>query len=125
MTEDVKILRAVHGSAEADGSSTSGRVTFRLSALPGRRWLELFEASKTVGMTTDERGTEVFLRVPCSPGEVATQRDAAVALISDVNSKWRTEVAAQSAKARERNDQKRQVEDALNRELEALNFDRA
>jgi hypothetical protein len=125
MSEDVKILRAVHGSAEADGSSASGRVSFRLSGIPERRWLEIFEATKGAGIATGERGTEFFLHVACAPGQVATQRDAAVALIAEVNSKWRAEVAAQSAKARERNDQKRQVEDALNRELEALNFDRS
>src|SRR5450432_587866 len=125
MSEDVNILRAVHGSAEADGSSGAGRVSFRLSAIPARRWLELFEGSKGVGVSTEERGSEVFLRVACAPGEVASQRDAALALIADVNTKWRAEVTAQSAKARERHDKKRQIEEALNQELEALNFDRA
>lgn len=125
MNEDVKIVRAVHGSAEADGSSSSGKVSFRLSGIPARRWFEIFETSKSAGMVTEERGTELFLRVACAPGQVATQRDAAAALIADVNSKWRAEVAAQSAKAHARNDVKRQVEEALNQELEALNFDRA
>jgi len=124
MSEDVKILRAVHGSAEADGSSGSGRVAFRLSAIPSRRWFELFEANKGAGVSTEERGSEVFLHVACVPGEVAMQRDAALALLSDVNAKWRSEVNAQTAQARERHDKKREVEDALNRELEALNFDR-
>ena len=124
MSEDVKIVRAIHGSAEADGSSASGKVSFRLSGIPARRWLELFEASKGPSVATEERGTEFFLRVSCAPGEVATQRDAAAALIADVNSKWRAEVSAQNAKAHARDDQKRQVEAALNQELEALNFDR-
>jgi hypothetical protein len=125
MPEDVKILRAVHGSAEADGSTLSGRVSFRLSAIPARRWFELFEASKAVGLVTEERGSDVFLHVACGLGQVAAQRDAALALLADVNSKWRAETNAQNVRARERNDKKRQVEEALNQELEALNFDRA
>ena len=125
MSEEVKIVRAVHGSAEADGSSSSGKVSFRLSGIPARRWLELFEASKGADISTEERGTELFLRVCCAPGEVATQRDAAAALIAEVNSKWRAEQSAQNAKAQARDDRKRQVEAALNQELEALNFDRA
>jgi hypothetical protein len=96
-----------------------------LSGIPARRWFEIFEASRSSTMVTEERGTELFLRVACGPGEVAAQRDAAAALIAEVNGKWRAEVSAQSAKARERHDQKRQVEEALNQELEALNFDRA
>ena len=125
MIEDVKILRAVHGSAEADGSSASGRITFRLSALPARRWFEIFETCKGAGIAVEERGNEFFLHTACAPGQVAIQRDAALALVSEVNGKWRAEVTAQSLRARERQDKKRQVEEALNQELEALNFDRA
>jgi hypothetical protein len=125
MSDDVKILRAVHGSAEADGTSPSGRVSFRLSAIPARRWFEIFEASKGSGIATEERANDVFLHVACAPGEVAAQRDAALALIADVNGKWRAEVTVQSTKARERNETKRHIEEALNKELEALNFDRS
>ncbi|MEO8900830.1 MAG: hypothetical protein ABI488_04220 [Polyangiaceae bacterium] len=125
MSEDIRILRAVHGSARADGSAHAGRISFRLSGTPERRWHELFEANKGKGFSTEERGTEFLLHVDCVPGEVALKRDAAAALLADVNSRWRSEVTAQSAKARERHEQKKKVEDALNQELELLNFDRA
>jgi hypothetical protein len=125
MSEDVKILRAMHGSAKADGSAGVGRVSFWLGGTPERRWLELFEVSKGVGFSTEERATEFLLHVQCAPGEVATKRDAALALIADVNSRWRSEIASQRAVARERDDKKRTIEEALNRELEALTFDRA
>jgi hypothetical protein len=125
MNEDVKILRAVNGSAKADGSAGVGRVSFWLSPAPERRWLELFESSKGAGFSAEERSTEFVLHVQCAPGEVAAKRDAALALIADVNNRWRGEVALRRAVARERDDRKRTVEEALNRELEALTFDRA
>lgn len=123
MNEDIKLLRAVHGSALADGGATFGRVTFRLSRSPERRWLELFDASKDKGMATEERGSEFLLHVESAPGELANRRDAALAVIADVNSRRRDEVAQQALQARERNDNKRSIEDALNQELEALKFD--
>lgn len=125
MNEDIKILRAVHGSAIADGSASFGRISFRLSRAPERRWTDLFDASKGEGFSTEERGGEFILHVACAPGEVAAKRDVALALIADVNDRWRGEITRQSAMARERDDKKRTIEDALNRELEALNFDRA
>jgi hypothetical protein len=125
MNEDVKILRALHGSAKADGSAGVGRVSFWLSGTPERRWLELFEISKGVGFSAEERNREFLLHVQCAPGEVSAKRDAAVALIADVNNRWRSEIASQRAVARERDDKKKSIEEALNRELEALTFDRA
>jgi hypothetical protein len=125
MNDDVKILRAMHGSAKADGSAEFGRISFRLGGIPERRWLELFESCKGVGFSTEERSSEFLLHVECVPGEVAAKRDAATALVADINSRWRAEVTSQRATARERDDKKRTMEEALNRELEALNFDRA
>lgn len=124
MSENIQIAHAVHGSAQADGSAEVGRITFRLSSSPERRWLELFELGKGKGVHTEERGREFLLHIECAPGEVAAKRDSAQAVIADVNSRWRAELNQQSAKARERNDKKRSVEDALNRELDALTFDR-
>ena len=125
MNEDVKILRAMHGSAQADGSAGIGRVSFWLSGTPERRWLELFELHKGAGFSTEERRKEFLLHVECAPGEVAAKYDAALALILDVNSRARAEVASQRAVALERDDKKRTIEEALNRELEALTFERA
>jgi hypothetical protein len=125
MSEDIKLVRAMHGSARADGSAAIGRISFRLSSAPERRWQELFELSKTSDFSTEERGADVMLHIECAPGEVASKRDAAVALISDVNARWRSEVTQQHALARERQEQKRRVEDELNQELEALHFDRS
>jgi|SRR5450755_5246 hypothetical protein len=125
MSEDVKIVRAMHGSAKADGNAGVGRVSFWLSGTPERRWLELFEISKGAGFSAEERSKEFLLHVQCAPGEVATKRDAALALIADVNNRWRAEIASQRAIARERDDKKRTIEEALNRELEALTFERA
>ncbi len=122
MNEDVKVLRAMNGSAKADGSAGVGRVSFWLSGTPERRWLELFEMSKGVGFSAEERNRELLLHVQCAPGEVAAKRDAALALIADVNNRWRAEIASQRAVARERDDKKKSIEDALNRELEALTF---
>lgn len=124
MADDIKILKALAGSAQADGNADSGRVSFRLSRMPERRWLELFEASKAAGFSTEERNNEFILHVRCVPGQVAEQRDAALLLIADVNARWCGEVAQQRSVARERDDKKRATEEALNRELEALNFDR-
>jgi hypothetical protein len=125
MNEDIKIVRAMHGSAQADGDATIGRVSFRLSASPERRWLALFEISKPSGFSTEERGKDVLLHVECLPGEVANKRDAAVSLLADVNSTWHAEMNRQSAIARERHEKKRKLEEALNQELETLNFDRS
>ena len=125
MADDIKILRALHGSAQADGNAEFGRVSFRLSRMPERRWLELFEASKGDSFSTEERNNEFILHVQCLPGEVAHKRDAALVLITDVNRRWCGEVELQRSIARERDDKKRTTEDALNRELEALNFDRS
>jgi hypothetical protein len=124
MSEDIKIVRAMHGSAQADGSAGSGRVSFRLSGTLERRWLALFELSKGKGFSTEERGSDVLLHIECLPGEVAAKLDAAVSLVADVNSRWRSELTQQNAIARERHDKKRRLEEALNQELEALNFDR-
>jgi len=123
MNEAIKILRAVQGSAQADGSADAGRISFRLSGSPERRWLELFEASKGKGFTTEERNNEFVMHIECQPGEVSAKRDAALALVADVNERRRGEVAQQHAASRARNDRKRSVEDALNRELEALKFE--
>jgi len=125
MSEDVKILRPMHGSAKADGSAGVGRVSFWLSGTPERRWLELFEIRKGAGFSTEERSREFLLHVQCAPGEVAAKRDAALALIADVNNRWRAEITSQRAVARERDDKKRTIEEALNQELEALTFDLA
>jgi len=124
MSEDIKIVRAMHGSAQADGSAGSGRVSFRLSGTLERRWLALFELSKGKGLSTEERGSDVLLHIECLPGEVASKLDAAASLIADVNSRWRSELTQQNAVARERHDKKRKLEEALNQELESLNFDR-
>ena len=125
MTGEVKILRALHGSAQADGSAGTGRISFRLSAMPERRWLELFDACKGEAFTTEERSNEFLLHVQCSPGEVAKKRDTAALLIDDVNGRWQAENSRQRALARERDDKKRALEAALNQELEALNFDQS
>ncbi len=123
MNEAIKILRAMHGSAQADGSADVGRITFRLIGSPERRWMELFDASKGKGLRTEERKNEFMMHIKCQPGEVAAKRDAALALVAEVNERRRGEVAQQYAASRERNERKRSVEDALNRELEALKFE--
>jgi hypothetical protein len=125
MSDDIKIVRAMHGSAQADGSAEFGRVSFRLSGTPERRWMALFDLTKGKGITTEERGSDVLLHIECLPGEVAAKRDSALSLLADVNSRWRAEVTQQNAVARERHDKKRRLEEALNQELESLNFDRA
>ena len=122
MNEAVKILRAMQGSAKADGIAGVGQVSFWLSGTPERRWLELFESSKIAGFSTEERNRDFLLHVQCAPGEVAAKRDAAVALIADVNNRWRAELSSQRAVARERDDKKKALEEALNSELEALTF---
>lgn len=123
MNEEIKLLRAIHGSARANGGEGFGRVTFRLSKSPEARWRELFDAGKGEGITGEARGTEFVLHVEVVPGEVASKRDALHALINDVNEKRRTELALQAMLARERTEKKRDIEDALNRELEALKFE--
>lgn len=123
VNEEVKLLRAIHGSARANGGEAFGRVTFRLSKSPEARWRELFDAGKGQGVATEERGAEFLLHVDVKPGEVASRRDALLALITDVNDKRRSELALQAEQARERTDNKRNIEDALNRELEALKFE--
>lgn len=123
MNEDVKLLRAIHGSAQANGGESFGRVTFRLSRSPETRWRELFDAGKGPGVATEERGPEVLLHVEAKPGEVASRRDALLALISDVNDKRRAELIQQADLTRARTENKRSIEDALNRELEALKFE--
>jgi len=72
---------------EADGGARVGRVSFRLSGTPERRWLELFEVSKASAFR-EERSSEFLLHVQCAPGEVAckTRRKLKQALIADVNS---------------------------------------
>lgn len=122
MSEDIKITKAMHGSAQADGSAAFGRISFRLSRMPERRWLELFEISKGDGFSSEERNNEFILHAQCVPGEVALKRDAALSLVANVNDRWRGEVTLQRTQARERDDKKRAMEEALNRELEALNF---
>jgi hypothetical protein len=123
MADDIKILRPLHGSAQADGNAEFGRVSFRLSRMPERRWLELFDVSKGDSFSTEERGNEFFLHVRCVPGEVAQKRDAAQLLITEINQRWSGEVERQRSVARERDDKKRSTEDALNRELEALHYE--
>lgn len=123
MNEDVKLLRAIQGSARANGGEAFGRVTFRLSRSPEPRWRELFEAGKTEGVASEERGKEFLLHIEVKPGEVASTRDALQALITDVNEKRRTELTQQADLTRERTENKRRIEDALNRELEALKFE--
>lgn len=123
MNEEIKLLRAIHGSARANGGEAFGRVTFRLNKSPETRWRELFDAGKGQGTSTEERGAEFLLHVEVKPGEVASKRDAVQALIADVNDKRRAELAQQVDLARERSENKRSIEDALNRELEALKFE--
>jgi hypothetical protein len=123
VSEEIKLLRAVHGSARANGGEVFGRVTFRLSKGPEARWRELFDAGKGQGVTTEERGNEFLLHVEVKPGEVASKRDALHALITDVNDRRRAELAQQADLTRERTENKRSIEDALNRELEALKFE--
>jgi hypothetical protein len=123
VNEEVKLLRAIHGSARANGGEAFGRVTFRLSKSPEKRWRELFDAGKGEGVTTEERGNEFLLHVEAKPGEVAGKREALHALITDVNDKRRAELAQQADLTRERTENKRSIEDALNRELEALKFE--
>jgi len=123
MYEEIKLLRAVQGSARANGGETFGRVTFRLSKSPETRWRELFDAGKGQGISSEERGNEFLLHVELKPGEVASKRDALQALITDVNDKRRTELAQQADQTRERTENKRNIEDALNRELESLKFE--
>src|SRR5438045_3753601 len=122
MSEEIKLLRAIQGSARANGGETFGRVTFRLSKSPEARWRELFDAGKGQGISSEERGNEFLLHVELKPGEVASKRDALQALITDVNDKRRTELAQQADLTRERTENKRNIEDALNRELESLKF---
>ena len=123
MKEEIKLLRAIHGSARANGGEPFGRVTFRLSRSPETRWRELFDAGKGEGVATEERGPEFLLHVEVKPGEVAGKRDALQALITDVNDQQRAELAQQANLTRERTENKRSIEDALNRELEALKFE--
>ncbi len=123
MNEEIKLLRGIHGSAVANGGDAFGRITFRLSRSPEARWRELFDAGRGQGVTTEERGAEFLLHVEVKPGEVASRRDALHALITDVNDKRRTELAQQAALTRERTENKRNIEDALNRELDALKFE--
>lgn len=123
MNEDIKLLRAVHGSARANGGEAFGRVTFRLNKSPEARWRELFTAAGGQGVTTEERGSEFLLHVEVKPGQVASKRDALRTLISDVNDKRRAELTLQADQARERSENKRSIEDALNQELEALKFE--
>jgi vacuolar-type H+-ATPase subunit I/STV1 len=123
VNEEVKLLRAIHGSARADGSEPFGRITFRLNRSPEQRWRELFDAVKGEGVSTEERGAEFMVHVEVKPGEVASKRDTLLALLADVNDKRRRELTTQADKARERTDNRRNIEDALNRELEALKFE--
>lgn len=123
MNEEIKLLRAIQGSARANGGEAFGRVTFRLSRSPEARWRELFDAGKGEGVTSEERGPEFLLHVEVKPGEVASRRDTLQALITDVNDQRRAELAQQANVTRERTENKRNIEDALNRELEALKFE--
>jgi len=123
VNEEVKLLRAIHGSARANGGEAFGRVTFRLSKSPEKRWRELFDAAKGQGVASEERGAEFWLHVEVTPGEVASKRDALLALIADVNDKRRSELAQEADRTRDRTENKRSIEDALNRELEALKFE--
>jgi vacuolar-type H+-ATPase subunit I/STV1 len=94
-----------------------------LSKSPEQRWRELFDAGKVEGVSIEERGAEFMVHAEVKPGEVASKRDQLLALIADVNDKRRGELVAQAEKARERTDNRRSIEDALNRELEALKFE--
>jgi hypothetical protein len=123
MNEEIKLLRAIQGSARANGGEAFGRVTFRLSRSPEARWRELFDAGKGEGVTSEERGAEFLLHVEVRPGEVASRRDSLQALITDVNAERRAELTQQADLSRERTENKRSIEDALNRELEALKFE--
>jgi hypothetical protein len=123
VNEEVKLLRAIQGSARANGGEAFGRVTFRLSRSPEKRWRELFDASKGQGVASEERGAEFWLHVEVTPGQVASKRDALLALISDVNDKRRSELAQEARLTRDRTENKRRIEDDLNRELEALKFE--
>lgn len=123
MNEEIKLLRAIQGSARANGGEAFGRVTFRLSRSPETRWRELFDAGKGEGVASEERGPEFLLHVEVKPGEVASRRDTLQALITDVNEQRRAELAQQANLTRERTENKRNIEDALNRELEALKFE--
>ena len=123
MNDEIKLLRAVQGSARANGGEPFGRVSFRLSRSPEPRWRELFEAGKGEGISTEERGAEFVVQVQVKPGEVASTRDALQVLITDVNNQRRTELARQADLTTERTTNKRKIEDALNRELEALKFE--
>jgi len=123
VSHEIKLLRAVQGSARANGGEAFGRVTFRVSRSPEARWRELFDAGKSQGIVSEERGAEFLLHADVKPGEVASTRDSLQALISDVNEKRRAELAQQAELTRERTENKRNIEDALNRELEALKFD--
>ena len=123
MNEEIKLLRAIQGSARANGGEVFGQVTFRLSRSPEARWRELFDAGKGEGVATEDRGAEFLLHVQVKPGEVAHRRDALQTLIDDVNSQRRAELTQQANLSRERTENKRNIEDALNRELEALKFE--
>jgi len=123
VNEEIKLLRAIHGSARANGGEAFGRVTFRLSKSPETRWRELFDAGKGQGVTSEERGAEFLLHVEVMPGQVASKRDALQALITDVNDKRRLELTQQADLTRARSENKRSIEDALNQELEALKFE--
>jgi hypothetical protein len=123
VNDEIKLLRAVQGSARANGGEPFGRVSFRLSRSPEPRWRELFEAGKGEGISTEERGAEFVVQVQVKPGEVASTRDALQVLITDVNNQRRTELARQADLTTERTTNKRKIEDALNRELEALKFE--
>lgn len=83
----------------------------------------MFDAGKGDGVSTEERGAEFLLHIEVKPGEVASRRDALQTLITDVNNKRRTELMQQAELTRERTENKRNIEDALNRELEALRFE--
>ena len=78
MSEEIKLQRAIQGSARANGGEAFGRVTFRLSRTPEPRWRELFEAGKGDAITSEERGAEFLLHVEVTPGEVASKRDALI-----------------------------------------------
>jgi len=83
----------------------------------------LFDAAKGQGVASEERGAEFWLHVEVTPGEVASKRDALLALISDVNDKRRSELAQEAHLTRDRTENKRSIEHALNLELEALKFE--
>ena len=96
MNEEIKLLRAIHGSARANGGDAFGRISFRLSKSPEQRWRELFDAGKVEGVSAEERGAEFMVHVEVKPGEVASKRDQLLALIADVNDKRRSELVATS-----------------------------